>query len=172
MRVPVTNKGAIVTIKQQESSRKLALPGLLAASVIVMMSLGSPAHAQEVASSSTSAPETRAQVKMDLAEFRRTHTWNPASETWTLKPGIEPPEGGKSRAQVKAERDDFLSKNKWSEVTETWIPREGAPRNLSTRTRAQIKAETAQFMRTHRWDEETENWVDKPVPAKKSKSSS
>ena len=161
-----------MTIKQQVFSSKLPLPVLLAAGVILVMSLGSPVHAQEAPDSSTAAPETRAQVKMELAEFRRTHTWNPASETWTLKPGIEPPEGGKSRAQVKAERDDFLSKNKWSEVTETWIPREGPPRILSTRTRAQVKAETAQFMRTHRWDEMTESWVDKPAPAKKSKTSS
>lgn len=110
---------------------------------------------------------TRAQVKMERAEFLKSHRWDPASDTWVLRPGFEPPEGAKTRAQIKAERDEFLSKHRWDEAQGDWVPRAGAPRVMSSLSRAQVKAETVQFMKTHRWDEAKEEWVDRPAPRKR-----
>ncbi len=110
---------------------------------------------------------TRAQVKMERAEFLKSHRWDAATDTWMVRPGFEPPEGTKTRAQIKAERDEFLGKHRWDEAQGVWVPRAGAPRVMSSLSRAQVKAETVQFMKTHRWDEAKEEWVDRPARRKR-----
>jgi len=115
----------------------------------------------QAADAASPAPLTRAQVRMERAEFVKTHRWDTATENWVLKPGFEAPAGMKSRAQVKAERDEVLRNNRWDERTSSWVPLKGKPRELSSLTREQVRAETIQFMRSHRWDEETETWVPK-----------
>jgi hypothetical protein len=102
---------------------------------------------------------TRVEVKMEFAEFKKTHVYDPKSETWIVKPGVDAPAGIKSRAQIKAERDEFLRNNRWEESSATWIPLKGKPRDVSTLSRAQVKAETAAFLKTHRFDEDSETWT-------------
>ncbi len=102
---------------------------------------------------------TRAEVKMETAEFKKTHVYDSMSETWMVKPGVDAPAGMKSRAQIKTERDEFLRNNRWEESSSTWIPLKGKPRDVSTLTRAQVKAETAAFLKTHRFDEASETWT-------------
>ncbi len=109
----------------------------------------------------TEAPATRAQVKMDTAEFMKTHRWE--GENWVLKSDVEAPAGVKSRADVKADTTKFLSLNRWDQPSESWIPVKGKPRDMSLLTRAQVRAETVQFHRTHEIDDTTQDWVDKPV---------
>jgi hypothetical protein len=104
---------------------------------------------------------TRAEVKMETAEFKKTHVYDPVTETWMVKPGVDAPAGMKSRARIKAERDEFLRNNRWEESSATWIPLKGKPRDMSTLTRAQVKAETAAFLKTHYFDEVSEVWTPK-----------
>jgi hypothetical protein len=138
------------------------------AMLALLGALGSPAPVLAQTSPSTAAPgTTRAQVKMERAEFLKSHLWDPATDTWVLRPGFEPPEGVKTRVQIKAERDEFLGKNRWDDATGSWVPRAGAPRVVSSLSRAQVKAETVQFMKTHRWDESKEEWVDRPASKKR-----
>lgn len=130
--------------------------------LLTMSVLGSGlAQAQSTSPTMVAAAEglTRAQVKMDRDEFLRTHTWNEASDIWTLKSGIEPPTGVKSRAEVRTARDEFLRTNRWDELNGTWQPLKIAPKGSSEKTRAQVRAETIRFAKTHRWDEATETWT-------------
>jgi hypothetical protein len=146
------------TMNKTSSLAMLALLGALA----------SPAPLLAQTSPSTAAPgTTRAQVKMERAEFLKSHRWDSATDTWVIRPGFEPPEGVKTRAEIKAERDEFLSKHRWDEARSDWVPRAGAPRVVSSVSRAQVKAETVQFMKTHRWDESKEEWVDRQAPKKR-----
>jgi hypothetical protein len=107
----------------------------------------------------TASTVTRAEVKMETAEFKKTHVYDAVNETWMVKPGMDAPAGMKSRAQIKAERDEFLRNNRWEENSSTWVPLKGKPREMSSLTREQVKAETIAFLKTHRFDENTETWI-------------
>lgn len=141
------------------------LPIVLA---LTLAAASGPSLAQNANTGATaaaaSAPLTRAQVKIDTAEFRRTHRWDVMSENWVLRAEFEPPEGVKSRAEVKAETVAFLRLNRWDEATENWIPLKAKPREMSTLSRAQVRAETIAFVRTHNFDEATGTWLMKPKP--------
>ena len=113
------------------------------------------------------ATTTRADVKMERAEFLKTHAYDAVNETWVLKPGLEAPSGMKSRAQIKAERDEFLKNNRWDEKSNDWVSLKGMPRRMDTMTREQVKMETAAFLRTHRYDEQSETWMLQPPAAPK-----
>lgn len=139
------------------------LPTLLA--LAITAAVGS-VYAQAT-SASAAAPMTRAQVKMETAEFLKTHRWDEVSETWMLKSGVEPPAGVKTRAEIKAETHQFLSNNRWDESSGSWVSLKDKPRDLSTMTRAQMRAETSRFVRTHMFDEATQTWMDRPQPKKK-----
>jgi hypothetical protein len=145
-------------MNKTSSLAMLALLGALASPMPVLAQTTPTAAVQGI---------TRAQVKMERAEFLKSHRWDPIDETWVLRPGFEPPEGVKTRAQIKAERDDFLSKNRWDDTNATWVARTGTPRVMSSVSRAQVKAETVQFIKTHQWDEAKEEWVDRPAPKKR-----
>jgi len=103
--------------------------------------------------------KTRASVKMERDEFKKTHVWHEPTATWQLREGVEPPPGAKTRAEVKAERDRFLSTHRWDRQAGGWVPLSRQPRELSKLTREEMKAEVRRFTRTHRWDEETETYV-------------
>lgn len=139
------------------------LPMLL---VLTVAAAGGSVYAQ-AAAVNPAAPLARAQVKMETAEFVKTHRWDETAANWVLKSGVEPPAGVKTRAEIKAESVQFLRDNRWDDSTSSWISLKGKPRELSTLTRAQLRAETNQFIRTHRFDEVTATWVDKPQPKKK-----
>lgn len=115
----------------------------------------------------TTAPLTRAEVKMERAEFLKTHRWDVRTETYVLRDHVTPPAGMKTRAEIKAERDDFLSKHRW-EGENGWVRIAAAPRDVSTVPREQFRSETAQFLKTHRWDEENDRWVERAPRKKKS----
>lgn len=135
---------------------------------ITLAAAGGPVLAQNASAGATAAaasvPLTRAQVKIDSAEFRRTHRWDVMSENWVLRAEFEPPAGVKSRAEVKAETVAFLRLNRWDEATDNWIPLKTKPREVSTLSRAQVRAETIAFVRTHTFDEDTGTWLLKPKP--------
>lgn len=141
------------------------LPIVLA---LTLAAAGGPVLAQSATAGATavaaSVPLTRAQVKIDTAEFRRTHRWDVMSENWVLRDEFEPPEGVKSRAAVKAETVAFLRLNRWDEASNDWIPLKAKPREMSTLSRAQVRAETIAFVRTHTFDEATGTWLMKPKP--------
>jgi hypothetical protein len=107
---------------------------------------------------------TREQVKKERDEFIKTHRYDPISENWVLKEGVESPAGMKTRAQVKAERDEFIKTHKYDEVADAWVSLKGAPKG--TLTREQVRAETAQFVRTHTYDPVNETWVEKKAAKK------
>ena len=136
----------------------------LTAAMTAALMFGAVAHAQTAAAT---APETRAQVKMDTVDFLKTHRYDDVSESWVLKSGVEPPAGVKSRAEVKAERDAFLRANKYSEE-DGWVPLK-EPRDLGKMTRAQVKDETRTFLATHTYDELKGAYVDKPERKAKTK---
>lgn len=121
--------------------------------------------AQTPAPAAPAAPLTRAEVKMERAEFLKTHRWDVRTDTYVLREHVTPPAGMKTRAEIKAERDDFLSKHRW-EGENGWVRIAAAPRDVSTVPREQIRAETAQFLKTHRWDEENDRWIER-APRKK-----
>jgi hypothetical protein len=135
--------------------------GLLLASSVTLSNAQSTAE-------TTSAPLTRAQVKMERDDFLKSHTYDSASETWVVKKGFEPPMGMKTRAEIKAERDEFLRNNRYDLATETWVPLKAQPRDMGTMSRAQVREETRQFVRTHTWDDVQNAWVER-FPAKKKK---
>lgn len=139
------------------------LPTLLALAITVA---GGSVYAQAPAASAA-APVTRAEVKMETAEFLKTHRWDAVNENWVLKSGVEAPAGVKTRAAIKADTNQFLRNNRWDEASSSWVSLKEKPRNLSTMTRAQVRAETSRFVRTHTFDEETQSWVDRPQPKKK-----
>jgi hypothetical protein len=112
------------------------------------------------------APLTREQVKRERDEFIKTHRWDPVTDNWVLKAGVEAPTGMKTRAEVKAERDVFLRTHKYDSAGEVWVPLKSEPRNLSLRTREEVREETRQFMRTHRWDPVTDTYLEQ-MPSKK-----
>ena len=99
------------------------------------------------------------QIKMERGEFLKMYQWDPATEMWVMRTGVQAPDGLKSRAEVKAERDRFLSMNDWNDGTSRWEPISGAPRNMSTMPREKVTAQNAAFLRTHRWDELSGKWV-------------
>lgn len=68
---------------------------------------GHHVQAQQAAATATPAPLTRAQVKMERADFIKSHKWDADNETWVLKPEYEPPGQMKGRAEVRKERDEF-----------------------------------------------------------------
>ena len=119
-------------------------------------------HAQttQAQANPAAAATSRQQVKMETKEFLATHTWDPYTDTWSLKSGYEPPTGVMSRADVKAKRDAFMSSNRWNTETGSYVAIPGGPRQMNSLTREQVKKETVQFMKTHRWDESSEAWVD------------
>ena len=133
----------------------------LATAMTAALMFGAAAHAQ-TAESTAKAPTTRAEVKMDTADFLKTHRWNDEMSVWELKSGVEAPAGVKPRAEVKAERDTFLRANKWQNDTSTWVPIKSGPRDLGTMSRAQLAAETKQFLATHTFDEDKGTYVEKP----------
>jgi hypothetical protein len=139
------------------------LPTLLA---LAITAAGGSVYAQ-AAAGGAAAPLTRAQVKMETAEFLKTHRWDETNENWVLKSGVEAPAGVKTRAEIKAETNQFLSNNRWDENSSSWVSLKDKPRDLGTMTRAQVRADTRQFVRTHTFDEATQTWVDRPQPKKK-----
>ncbi|CAN5530006.1 hypothetical protein BH10PSE16_BH10PSE16_37330 [soil metagenome] len=141
-------KSAIKTIP-------LATTALIAASMF-----GAVAHAQ-TAAGTAAAPPTRAEVKMEAADFLATHRWDDDMSAWVLKSGVEAPAGVKSRAEVKAERDAFLRANRWDNNTSSWVPLKPGPRDLGMMTRAQLAAETRQFLATHTFDEDKGSYVER-----------
>ena len=132
----------------------------LATAVSAALMFGAAAHAQTAASPAAAAP-TREAVKMETADFLRTHRWDDDMSVWVLKSGVDAPTGVKPRAEVKAERDSFLRANRWSNETSTWVPVKGGSRDLGTMSRAQVAAETRQFLATHTFDEEKGAYVAK-----------
>lgn len=134
---------------------KLAAPLL----ITLALSTGSIAgHAQTATNINTEAtPLTRSQVRMETAEFLKTHRWEDASDNWVLKSGYEPPVGVKTRAEVRAERDKFLMTHHWTNVS-GWLPVTPEPRDYSGKTREQVASETRTFMSTHSWDEFSQSW--------------
>jgi hypothetical protein len=139
------------------------LPTLLA---LAIAAAGGSVFAQAT-TAPAAAPVTRAQVKMETAEFLKTHRWDAADENWVLKSGVEAPAGVKTRAEIKADTNQFLRNNRWDETSSSWVSLKEKPRDLSTMTRAQVRAETSRFVRTHTFDEATQAWVDRPQPKKK-----
>jgi hypothetical protein len=141
----------------------LSTSSLLAAAVIVSMTT----FAQGQSAESTTAPLTRAQVKMDRDEFLKTHLWQ-AEGGWLLKPGVQPPEGVTAptltRAQVKMDRDEFIKTHQW-QAEVGWMlkpgmePPEGVKAPILTRT--QVKMDRDEFLKTHQWQNEV-GWVLKP----------
>ncbi len=132
----------------------------LATAMIAGLLFGAAAHAQTAAPTAT-APATRAEVKMDTADFLKTHRWDDDMSLWVLKSGVEAPAGVKPRAEVKAERDAFLRANRWNNDNSTWVPVTAGPRDLGTMSRAQLAAETKQFLATHTFDEDKGVYVEK-----------
>lgn len=133
----------------------------LASAMTAALMFGAAAHAQTAETTAT-APTTRAEVKMDTADFLKTHRWNDEMSVWELKSGVEAPTGVKPRAEVKAERDEFLRTHKWQNESSTWMPLTAGPRDLGTMSRAQLAAETRQFLATHTFDETKGVYVEKP----------
>jgi len=111
----------------------------------------------DVSDNQAVTPLTRHQVKMETAEFLKTHRYDYFQDIWTLNSGVEPPAGVRSRADVKSERDDFLRKNTWNNVNAQWTPMK-TPRDLNSLTRDQVRAENAQFQQTHTYDELDGSW--------------
>lgn len=72
----------------------------LATSVVTLLVL-SAGHAQTSETTAT-APPTRAEIKMETAEFLKTHRWDDEMSAWVLKSGVETSVGIKSRAEVKS----------------------------------------------------------------------
>jgi hypothetical protein len=133
----------------------------LATAMTVALMFGAAAHAQ-TAANTADAPLTRSQVKMDAAEFLRTHRWDDEMSGWVLKSGVDAPVGVKPRADVKAERDAFLRANRWDDVSSAWVPlKPGTTRDLATMSRAQVAAETKQFLATHTYEEEKGAYVER-----------
>lgn len=126
---------------------------------VLLAAAGATSAFAQAAVAPPAEPLTRAQVRMERAEFVKSHRWDEATANWVLKPGYDAPVGMKTRAQVMAERDEVLRNNQWDERTGTWVPLKGKPREISTLSREQVRKETAEFIRTHRWDEETETWM-------------
>lgn len=122
--------------------------------------LGSLAGAQSTPDA-TAAPMSRSEVKMETAEFLRSHRWDAAADNWVLKEGFEPPAGAPSRARVRAERDVFLRANRWDAAKDVWVPLKPGPGEPQAKTRAQVAEETRQFLRTHEWNETKGAWSDK-----------
>jgi hypothetical protein len=151
-------------MKQIDSVKRLPMHALFIG--LVFASAVGVAGAQST-DEKTGAPTTRSQVKMERDDFIKSHTYDPVTENWILKPGFEAPVGMKARADIKADRDEFLRNNHWDVVNEVWVPVKGQPRNLSNLSREQVRMETRQFVRTHRWDEVTSTWVNQPVSRKK-----
>lgn len=114
----------------------------------------------------TTAGSSRQQIKMDRAEFLRSHVWDESSEAWRLRAGFEPPEGVKSRSDVRAARDTFVMTHRWDQMRGGWVDRSPAAASISAMSREQVRVDTRRFMRTHRWDEAAEAWVDRSLPAK------
>lgn len=114
-------------------------------------------HAQSPTTSDQ--PLSRAQVKIELSEFKRTHRYDAGKEVWVLKDEFETPIGMKSRTEIKKERDEFLRNNRWNTVQERWEPLNGVPRDLDRLPRAKVKSERDAFLKTHRFDEQTSAWV-------------
>lgn len=131
----------------------------LATALTAVLTFGAVAQAQTAAS--PAAPPTREAVKMETADFLRTHRWDDDMSAWVLKSGVDAPAGVKPRAEVKAERDTFLRENRWNNETSTWVPVKGGARDLGTMPRAQVAAETKQFLATHTFDEEKGAYVEK-----------
>jgi hypothetical protein len=125
--------------------------------------LGSVANAQSAPSDLivAAAPATRAEVKMETAEFLKSHRWDPAVDNWVLKDGFDAPAGVRPRTEVRAERDAFLKANRWDSAKEAWVPVKSERGEPPTRTRAQVAAETQQFLKTHEWDETKGAWSEK-----------
>ena len=131
----------------------------LATAMTAALMFGAAVHAQTAAS--PAAAPTREAVKMETADFLRTHRWDDERTSWMLKSGVDAPAGVKPRAEVKAERDAFLRENRWSNETSTWVPVKGGSRDLGTMSRTQVAAETKQFLATHTFDEEKGAYVAK-----------
>lgn len=129
---------------------------------IVLMScgalMGGTALAQDAADQSCA--KTRAEVKKDCLDFKKTHVWDEGSSNYVLKPGVKPPEGVMTREEVKAERDKFFRTHKWSAASEKWEPIAGTPRDISKLSREEVRKETIAFLKTHRWDEGSSSYVE------------
>lgn len=104
-------------------------------------------------------PLSRAQVKIELSEFKRTHRYDTVKEVWVLRDEFETPAGTKSRIEIKNERDEFLRNNRWNTAQERWESLNGVPRDLDLLPRAKVKAERDAFLKTYRFDEQTSAWV-------------
>lgn len=136
-------------------SNRQWLPIVLASCGALM---GSVALAQDAADQSCA--KTRAEVKKECIDFKKTHEWDEGMSNYVLKRGVKPPEGVMTREEVKAERDKFFRTHKWNPSAEKWEPIGGEPRDVSKLTREQVRKETIAFMKTHRWDEGTSSYVE------------
>jgi hypothetical protein len=124
--------------------------GFVLASTVSVVSAQMPAD---------SGGKTRAQVKMETADFLKTHQWDAEREAWYMKPDVDPPAGVRSRADVKAERDAWLKVHRWDGNKAAWVSLD-QPRDMSTLSREQVKAETKMYLKTHHYDETSSAWTD------------
>jgi len=131
----------------------------LATALTAVLMFGGASNAQTAAS--PAASPTREAVKMETADFLRSHRWDDDKSYWMLKSGFDAPAGVKPRAEVKAERDTFLRANRWNTETSTWVPMKSGPRDLGTMSRTQLAAETKQFLATHTFNENKGAYVDR-----------
>ena len=104
--------------------------------------------------------KARTEVKMETAEFLRTHSWDPAEDAWVMNKDVMPPQGVKSRAEVIAARDKFLAENRWDKGL-GWVPVKADKGSTSPRTSEQLKMEAKQFAITHMYNEGDNNWVER-----------
>ena len=121
----------------------------------------------QAASPTVDTPRTgsRQQLKMDRAEFLRTHVWDESSEAWHLRAEFDLPEGVKSRADVRTARDSFVLSHRWDQARGGWVDRVPAAKS-STMSREQVRSDTRRFVRTHRWDETAGAWVERSPATK------
>jgi hypothetical protein len=128
---------------------------------VMTASLAFGAAQAQTADSSATAPPTRAAIKMETAEFLKTHRWDDDQSVWVMRSGVQAPAGVKPRAEVKAERDAFLRANQWNNETSSWVPISTGPRDLGKMSRTQLAGETKQFLSTHTFDETKGVYVEK-----------
>jgi hypothetical protein len=71
------------------------------------------------AAAKVDAPATRAQVKMEAADFMKSHRWE--GENWVFKSNVEAPAGVKSRADVKADTVQFHRTHEIDDATQEGV---------------------------------------------------
>jgi hypothetical protein len=124
---------------------------------LILASTAGVADAQTSGAAPSASP-TRKEVKMETAEFLKTHQWDAVNEAWVVKPDYVPPAGVRSRADVKADRDAWLKMHAWDDTKTAWVEL-SQPRDMSKLSRDQVKKETKMFLKTHSYDENSNAWV-------------